>query len=198
MRAAILFVLIYFAFDRLAVALGSARGEAGLVVAAAVLALVVMAERWLTRTPVRSARSASACRHAAQCSQRQHCPHPLLWCLPLLASFVGLELSLRPNAAWLARGGFAEELLFRGFMYRHLRSSRTWPGALLHGVIQGGNKVLADDDAAFQSLAVTWLALGIAAPWLFFLLRPRHCPTHDAFRIALQRDALPVAALGVP
>lgn len=39
MRAALAFVLIYFMFDRLAAALGSTRGEWGLVVCAAVLAL---------------------------------------------------------------------------------------------------------------------------------------------------------------
>ena len=48
-----------------------------------------------------------------------------------------------------------------------------WPGAILHGVMQGAIKLLVDDDAAFQTLAIAWVALGIAAPWLFFLLRPR-------------------------
>ena len=130
----------------------------------------------------------------------------MLLCLPLLARIAGLELALRPNAAWLAlgmlaQGGLAEEVLFRGFMYRHLRRSRTfwraatlsavpftaahvpllwslepavavlalamaiawsfplawlfdrangsiWPGAILHGVMQGAIKVLVDDDVA--------------------------------------------------
>ena len=154
----------------------------------------------------------------------------LLACLPLLAVATGTTLELRAGAAWLAlgmfvQGGVAEETLFRGFMYRHLRQTRTfwraatlsavpfavahvplfwtldaavallalgmaiawsfplawlfdraggsiWPGALLHAVMQGGVKVLVDDDAAFQSLAIAWVALGLAAPWLFFLLRP--------------------------
>ncbi len=234
MHAAILFVLIYFAFDRLAAALGSTRGEAGLVVAAVVLVLVLTAERWLTRAPLRHCAGAiglgpptrRALVAAAGLSAF------LLLCLPLLARFVALELTLRPNAAWLAlgmlaQGGVAEEILFRGFMYRHLRRSRTfwraatmsavpftaahvpllwslepavallalamaiawsfplawlfdrahgsiWPGAILHGVMQGAIKLLVDDDAAFQTLAIAWVALGIAAPWLFFLLRPRY------------------------
>jgi hypothetical protein len=96
MHAAILFVLIYFAFDRLAA-------------------------------------GASAC---------------LLLCLPLLARFAGLDLTF-------ANGSI-------------------WPGALLHGIVQGAIKLLVDDDAAFQTLAIAWVALGIAAPWLFFLLRPRN------------------------
>ena len=235
MHAAILFVLIYFAFDRLAAALGSTRGEAGLVVAAVVLVLVLTAERWLTRAPLRSLRRRARSRPAdadARCSRPRVLSAFLLLCLPLLARFAALELTLRPNAAWLAlgmlaQGGVAEEVLFRGFMYRHLRRSRTfwraatlsavpftaahvpllwslepavallalamaiawsfplawlfdrahgsiWPGAILHGVMQGAIKLLVDDDAAFQTLAIAWVALGIAAPWLFFLLRPRY------------------------
>jgi hypothetical protein len=34
-------------------------------------------------------------------------------------------------------------------------------------------KVLVDDDAAFQNLAIAWVALGIGAPWALFLLRDR-------------------------
>ena len=143
----------------------------------------------------------------------------------------GSELALRAGAAWLAlgmlaQGGIAEEVLFRGFMYRHLRRTRTfwraatlsavpfaaahvpllwtldatiallalamaiawsfplawlfdrargsiWPGAIMHAVMQGAIKLLVDDGAAFQSLAIVWVALGIGAPWLFFLLRER-------------------------
>jgi membrane protease YdiL (CAAX protease family) len=231
MRAGITFVLMYFAFDRLAAALGSTRGEAGLVVCAVVVALALLAERWLTRTPLRSCVSAlglgaptprallAAVALAAT----------LLACLPLLATLTGVELALRANAAWLAlgmlaQGGIAEEVLFRGFMYRHLRRTRTfwraaslstvpfaaahvpllwsldlavallalamaiawsfplawlfdrargsiWPGAIMHAVMQSAIKLLVDDDAAFQSLAIAWVALGLAAPWLFFLLR---------------------------
>jgi len=55
----------------------------------------------------------------------------------------------------------------------HVRANGSiWPGALLHGIVQGAIKLLVDDDAAFQTLAIAWVALGIAAPWLFFLLRP--------------------------
>jgi membrane protease YdiL (CAAX protease family) len=45
-----------------------------------------------------------------------------------------------------------------------------WPGAILHAVIQGGIKLLVDDDPAFQSLAIAWVALGLAVPWLLFVL----------------------------
>jgi membrane protease YdiL (CAAX protease family) len=233
MRAGIVFVLLYFAFDRLAAALGSTRGESGLVVCAVIVGLAVLAERWLTRAPLRAcvlelglrAPTPRALLAAAGLSA------VLLACLPLLAAMTGVELALRAGAAWLAlgmlaQGGVAEEVLFRGLMYRHLRRTRTfwraarlsalpfaaahvpllwsldatvalfalamaiawsfplawlferahgsiWPGAILHAVIQSGIKVLVDDDAAFQNLALAWVALGIVAPWSLFLLRER-------------------------
>jgi membrane protease YdiL (CAAX protease family) len=244
MRAAFAFVLIYLAFDRLAAALGSTRGEWGLVVCAAVLALTLSAERWLTRAGFRdglralglAAPAGRALAAAAALSVA------LLACVPLLARFAGVELALRDGAAWLAlgmlaQGGVAEETLFRGFMYRHLRRTRTfwraaslsavpfaaahvplffifepavallalgmaiawsfplawvfdraggsiWPGALLHATIQGGIKLLVDDSDGYQTLAIAWLALGLAAPWLLFLLRSQ--PTgqlHHADRV---------------
>jgi membrane protease YdiL (CAAX protease family) len=230
MRAAILFVLIYVAFDRLAAALGSMRGEAGVLVCAVVVALVLAADRWLTR-----ARLADCVRALGLGAAKPHAllagaalSLALLALLPVLAAATGVDLELRDDAAWLAlgmfaQGGVAEETLFRGFTYRHLRATRTfwraatlsavpfaaahvplfwsldasvallalamaiawsfplawlfdraggsiWPGALVHAVIQGGIKLLADDDPAFQSLAIAWVALGLAVPWLVFVL----------------------------
>jgi membrane protease YdiL (CAAX protease family) len=147
----------------------------------------------------------------------------------LLAYIVGVALAPREDATWLAigmfaQGGVAEEVLFRGFVYRHLRSTRTfwraaslsalpfaaahlplfwsleptvallalvmaiawsfplawlfdrggasiWPGAILHFAIQGGIKIIADDDPAFQTLAIAWVMLGLVLPWVLFALR---------------------------
>ncbi len=232
MRIALAFVLLYLGMDRLASALGSLRGEAGVVVGIAVIAAALLTERLLTGAPLRACslalglgaptRGASVAAGALSVA--------LLAALPLLATAAGVTLELRDGAAWLAlgmlmQGGVAEEVLFRGFMYGHLRRTRTfwraatlsavpfavahvplfwsldapvallallmaiawsfplawlfdraggsiWPGALLHAVIQGGIKLLVDDDAAFQNLAIAWVALGLAAPWSFFLLRP--------------------------
>jgi membrane protease YdiL (CAAX protease family) len=230
MRVAIAFVLLYLALDRLAAALGSTRGEWGLVVCPVVLGLAVLAEVRLTRASVGeslrvlglAAPSGGALLAGAALSAL------LLTCLPLLGTLAGVRLELRDHAAWLAlgmfaQGGIAEETLFRGFMYRHLRASRTfwraaglsalpfaaahvplfwsldagvallalgmaiawsfplawlfdraggsiWPGAILHAAMQSGIKVLADVDAAFLSLAVAWVALGLTAPWTLFLL----------------------------
>jgi hypothetical protein len=104
MRAGLAFVVIYFAFDRLAAATGSTRGEVGLAVCAVIVAIA-----W---------------------------PFPLAWLFDR------------------ARGSI-------------------WPGAIVHAVMQGAIKLLVDDGAAFQSLAIAWVALGIGAPWLFFLLCER-------------------------
>jgi membrane protease YdiL (CAAX protease family) len=234
MRAAIAFVAIYFVLDRLAAALGSTRGEWGLVVCAVVLGLILLAERWLTGAPMAvSLRAVGLGAPALRALVAGLAVSlGLLACLPLLARSAGIMLELRDGAAWLAlgmfaQGGIAEETLFRGFMYRHLRRTRTfwraaalsalpfaaahvpllfsleptvallalgmavawsfplawlferaggstWPGAILHATIQGGIKLLADDDAAFQALAIAWVALGLAAPWLLFSLREPH------------------------
>lgn len=236
MRVAIAFVLLYLALDRLAAWLGSTRGEWGLVVCAVVLALAVLAEIWLTRARVGEslralglgAPNSGALLAGAGLSAL------LLACLPLFATLAGVPLELRDHAAWLAlgmfaQGGVAEETLFRGFMYRHLRSSHTfwraaglsalpfaaahvplfwsldvgvallalgmaiawsfplawlfdragrsiWPGAILHGAMQGGIKLVADGDAGFPSLALAWLTLGLAAPWALFVLREQTSP----------------------
>jgi membrane protease YdiL (CAAX protease family) len=152
----------------------------------------------------------------------------LVACLPLIARLAGAQLGWRPQAAWLAlgifaQGGVAEEVLFRGFLYRHLRQTRSfwraaslsavpfaaahlplfwtfdaslaglslamavlwsfplgwlfdrargsiWPCALLHAVIQGAIKVV-DVSGDFQTVAIAWVAVGLLAPWLMFLLR---------------------------
>jgi membrane protease YdiL (CAAX protease family) len=223
-------VLLYVAFDRLASALGSTRGEAGLLVCGVVLALALAAERVLTRAPLRECVRALGLRRPVLRTllAAVGLSAALLACLPLLAALTNVELAMRASALWLAlgmlaQGGVAEEALFRGFMYRHLRETRTfwraatlsavpfaaahltllwsldlgvallalamaiawsfplawlfdraggsiWPGAILHAVMQGGIKVLADDSPAFQNLAIAWVAVGLAAPWLFFVV----------------------------
>jgi membrane protease YdiL (CAAX protease family) len=198
-----------------------------------IVALTLAAERWLTRAPLRTCLAALGFGVPARRAMLAAIAISvaLLACLPLLAAQTGVELELRSGAAWLAlgmlaQGGVAEETIFRGFMYRHLRRTRTfwraaalsavpfaaahvplfwtlpvpvaalalamaiawsfplawlfdrahgtiWPSAILHAVIQGGIKVLVDDDSDFQSLAIAWVALGIVLPWLAFLLRDR-------------------------
>jgi membrane protease YdiL (CAAX protease family) len=232
-RATIAFAVIYVVFDRFAVALGSMRGEWGLVVCAVVLLLTVGAEHQLTgASPGQSVRALGLGAPAGRAlAAGVALSAGLLACLPLLAGLTGTTLAVRDGATWLvigmlAQAGVAEEALFRGFMYRHLRRRRTfwraacvsavpftlahvplvftlapaialmslgmalalsfpfawlfdradgsiWPGAILHATIQGGIKVLVDDAATFQNLALAWVASGLVSPWLLFLLRER-------------------------
>jgi hypothetical protein len=83
---------------------------------------------------------------------------PLFWSLDAAVALLALGMAI----AW----SFPLAWLF------DRAGGSIWPGALLHAVMQGGVKVLADDAAAFQNLALAWVALDLAAPWLFFLLRP--------------------------
>src|SRR5262245_57749206 len=97
MRAVTVFLLIYLVFEGLSASLSSWRGEWGLVVCAAVVALCLLAERWLTRVgtgrglralglgvPAAPAMFASLAISAA-----------LLACLPLLAWATGAPLVFR-------------------------------------------------------------------------------------------------------
>jgi hypothetical protein len=82
---------------------------------------------------------------------------PLFWSLDAPVALLALAMAIAWSfpLAWLfdrARGSI-------------------WPGAIMHAVMQSGIKLLVDDDAAFQSLVVGWVVLGIGASWLFFLLR---------------------------
>jgi membrane protease YdiL (CAAX protease family) len=82
---------------------------------------------------------------------------PLLWTLdtPVALLALAMAIALSFPLAWLfdrANGSI-------------------WPGAIVHGVVQGGIKLLVDTDAAFQTLAIGWVAVGAATPWLLFLLR---------------------------
>lgn len=141
-RTTIAFAVIYVVFDRLAAVLGSTRGEWGLVVCAVILVLTARAEHQLTGVsfrdsvraiglgapPVRALAAGFAFSLA------------LIACLPLLARLTGSTLAVRDGAMWLAvgmfaQGGVAEETLFRGFMYRHLREGRAfWRAAFLSAV----------------------------------------------------------------
>jgi membrane protease YdiL (CAAX protease family) len=135
-------IVLYLVFDRTAAGLGSTRGEAGIVVCAIVLALTLGAERLVTGAPwgamVRSLGLGRAAPRAlgvtlALCAL-------LLAYFPLHSAVTGARLQMRSDWAVLAigmfaQGGIAEETLFRGFLYRHVREGRTfWRGATLAAV----------------------------------------------------------------
>jgi membrane protease YdiL (CAAX protease family) len=115
------------------------RGEAGLAVGALVVLTCLAAERLLFgRPPARAARELGLGRPAprgmlvaaAVCIA-------LLLVLPAYAGAVGARLEPYPGWPWLlpglfAQAGIAEEVLFRGYLFRHVRRGRTfWRAALL-------------------------------------------------------------------
>jgi membrane protease YdiL (CAAX protease family) len=141
-RVAIVTVAVFVVFDRAAAWTGSVRGEAGLAICALVLALLFRAERWLTERKLSEiARSLGL----GPCAPRALGVAVLL-CAALLAFFplfsrlTGTPLAVRADAAALALGifaqaGIAEETLFRGFLFRHLRARRPfWRAASLAAV----------------------------------------------------------------
>lgn len=227
-------IAVFVMFDRAAAALGSTRGEAGFAVCAIVLLLVLGAEGLLTRAPITAALRALGL----------GLPAPpalglavalcvlLLAFFPTFAAAAGSPLALR--AEWpllalgmLAQGGVAEETLFRGFLFRHLRQRRPfwraaalaavpfvaahlllfatldftvalaavavalsltfplarlfdlaggsiWPGAILHATVQGAIKLVEPLDASDAlPLAISWMLVGAAAPWVVFALPAR-------------------------
>lgn len=142
MRVGLAGVVIYLVFDRLATVLGSLRGEWGVVVGAVVLLLTLGAERLL------SEKSYSQCVQAmglgapgaAALTAAGALSAGLIAGLPLMARLTGAGLEVRDGAAALAigmfaQGGVAEEAIFRGFMYRHLRRTRGfWSAACVAAV----------------------------------------------------------------
>lgn len=177
-RVGAAFVFIYLVFDRLATALGSTRGEWGVVVAAVVLLLTLGAERFVSeksysqcaRTIGLGAPGAAALAAAAALSAG------LIAGLPLMARLTGASLEVRDGVAVLAigmfaQGGVAEEAIFRGFMYRHLRQTRPfWSAACVAAV----PFVMAHIPLFFSlAPAIAALSVGIAVAlsfplaWLF-------------------------------
>jgi membrane protease YdiL (CAAX protease family) len=130
---------VYLLFQWSAGALGSVRGEAGLVVAAIVVAATAACERFLfARRPAavlpalgfgRARRWGMAVAIAISAA--------LLSVIPIFAAATDTPVTLRSDWLWLvpglfAQAGIAEEALFRGFLFGHLRESRSfWRAATL-------------------------------------------------------------------
>ena len=137
------FVLLYLALDVTARSLGSFRGEAGLLVAAAVI-VAALAVEWLffDVRPFEAWRALGLGFGAGGPAGRALLVALGLCALllafyPLWAASTGAKLALRPDALALAPGlfaqaGIAEETVFRGFLFRHLRATHAfWPASLL-------------------------------------------------------------------
>lgn len=129
----------YLVLQGSAAALGSVRGEAGLAVGALVVLTCLAAERLLfARPPSRAARELGLGRPAPRGMLAAAAVSlALLLVLPTYAWAVGARLEPYPRWPWLlpglfAQAGIAEEVLFRGYLFRHVRQGRTfWRAALL-------------------------------------------------------------------
>lgn len=136
------FLALWLVLDRLAAGLGSLRGEHGVVVCLTVVALAVIVEAALFRTKPPEALSVLGLR----APRMDALAWTALFCVALLAFFPlyalvsGQAIARRPDALLLsigifAQGGIAEELVFRGFLFRRLREGRTfWKAAALAAI----------------------------------------------------------------
>lgn len=132
------FVALWLILDRSAALLGSTRGEMGLVVCLIVMIAAILVEFLLTRARpgeplsvlgLRSPQASGAMWALIICAG-------MLAFYPIYALAAGFELRLRPD--WLtllpglfAQGGIAEEIVFRGFLFRHIRDGRSFVRAAL-------------------------------------------------------------------
>ena len=120
-------------FQGLAQALGSDRGQAGIVVAAAVIAALLAVEGLLFGQSARAAlRALGFGRPAGRgLMVALGVSLLLLGLFPIYAAIGGASLAADPGWVWLlpgliAQGGVAEEALFRGYLFGHLRQGRSF------------------------------------------------------------------------
>ncbi len=131
--------VIFALFQWLATALGSTRGEWGLLIGAVVVLACIAAERVLfgRRSPD-AARALGLGRPASRGLVAAIVVSALmLLVIPLHAAVLGGRMEMYPGWAPLlpglfAQAGIAEETLFRGYLFRHLRDGRSfWRAAAL-------------------------------------------------------------------
>ena len=132
---AALFV-IYLLFDRLATALGSTRGQAGILVGFVVVAATLAAQAWIFgQRPADAARWLGLGRPATRgVLAAVAVGAMLLLVVPLFAWARGVEVVPVANGArhvpgLFAQAGIAEETLFRGYLFHNLRATRSFWGA---------------------------------------------------------------------
>lgn len=133
------FVAVWLVLDRLAALLGSVRGEAGVVVCLAVVAAACLVEVVLfRRTPGEALRFLGFGRPTgASLTFALALAAALLAFYPLFSAVTGAPITLRDDWPWLsiglfAQGGIAEEVVFRGYLFHHIREGRSfWRAAAL-------------------------------------------------------------------
>jgi membrane protease YdiL (CAAX protease family) len=126
-------VAVYLVFHVSAAALGSDRGQAGIVVAGIVVSLTLVVERLLFERPIgRAVRELGLGRPAPRGIIVALVVATLL-CLVIPAFAVATGVRLTAYPGWLslipglfAQAGIAEETLFRGYLFRHFRRGRSF------------------------------------------------------------------------
>jgi membrane protease YdiL (CAAX protease family) len=178
LTTAVAFVALWLLLDRSAYLLGSLRGEMGVIVCLVVLSGAIAFEMMLGRASFRDAvvalglrmASGSVLLAAGIMSGAMLCYYPIF-------SFVtGVPISVSSGAALLAlgifaQGGVAEEVVFRGFLFRRLRSACSfWQATLLAAIPFVAVHALLFRSLDFPiALSSLLLALSISFPlaWLF-------------------------------
>jgi membrane protease YdiL (CAAX protease family) len=172
------FVILWLILDRGAAALGSFRGEAGIVLCLGVLAAAVVAEVLLTkRNPLQA---------LAALGLRLPKARALVWTLIAMAALLGFypvsgfvtgqPVVIAPGwylliPGLLAQGGIAEETIFRGFLFRHVREGRpfwraAWLAALPFVAVHLLLFLSLDLAVAVASVLVA-VSLSFPLAWLF-------------------------------
>ena len=135
-------VVVFALFHLSADALDSDRGQAGLAVGALVVAATLLAERVLFGVPLaKAALDLGLGRpHMRGIAAAVVLCVLLLLVFPIVATMQRTRLELDPQWALLlpglfAQGGIAEEVLFRGYLFRRVRVGRSfWRAAVLAGI----------------------------------------------------------------
>jgi membrane protease YdiL (CAAX protease family) len=206
--------LLWFLLDRSASWLGSLRGEAGIIVCLVVLLGAVTFETVADRSSFAHATSAlgfltpswRVLLSAAVISGALVCYYPVF------ALATGAAIGIRSDAFILAlgifaQGGVAEEVVFRGFLFRRLRRGRSFwratslaaiPFVAVHALLF----LSLDFPIALSSLL---LALSISFPlaWLFEIsggsIWPSaiiHAVIQGTIKLVDAGEALPALAIG--
>src|SRR5262245_4330168 len=130
------FILLWLLLDRTATAWKSVRGEAGLVLGVLVVAAAVLVERLLfKRSAGEALRALGFARPtAASLVMTGGIGLLMLAFFPLYSALTGVEITLldgwfRYLPGLFGQAGIAEETIFRGFAFRHLRQGRTFKQA---------------------------------------------------------------------
>jgi len=133
------FAVVYLVLDRSAAWTNSLYGEHGLLICALVIATALLVERLLfARSPSQALVALGfGCPRGRGLLTALLVSLALLIYFPILGLVSGQPLGLRAGWPWIAigvvlQGGIAEELLWRGYLFRHLRAAHGfWRAATL-------------------------------------------------------------------